>query len=174
MLYQVSSSIRCSRSFFFLPERVNFLAVPRRRPAPAAGRFPAGWPPAPAPTAAASARGRNRPAGAGGLVVAAMLVTSWAFTVLRRCKSADGTRSAGPSCRLRATSKISRPAKPSRSSPSKLIQGLERLPRIMDQAPDQPFFRVFQLPEGGQLLRPSPRSAGRPPPCEFPPGRPLR
>ena len=47
-----------------------------------------------------------------------MLVTSWAFTVLRRCKSADGKRSSGSSCRLRATSKISRPARSSRSSSS--------------------------------------------------------
>ena len=33
--------------------------------------------------------------GAGGVGLAAMLVTSWAFTVLRRCKSADGKRSGG-------------------------------------------------------------------------------
>jgi hypothetical protein len=56
--------------------------------------------------------------GAWGTSEAAMLVTSWAFTVLRRCNSVDGKRSSGSFCRLRAISRMWRPANSSRSSSS--------------------------------------------------------
>ena len=108
---------------------------------PAAGRFPAGSPPAPAPNEAAFSARAQSSGGAGGTGVAAMLVTSWAFTVLRRCNRADGRRSGGNPCRSCATSKMSRPARFDRSSASRCGQGVQGLPAIMDEAPDQRLFR---------------------------------
>ena len=89
--------------------------------------------------------------GAWETAVAAMLVTSWAFTVLRRCNSADGKRSSGSSCRLRAISRMWRPARFFQILVVQLGERLQRLAGIVNQPPNQGLFRLFQLPERRQL-----------------------
>ena len=100
--------------------------------------------------------------------------TSWAFTVLRRCNSSDGRAIRrlivqGPGQLRRC------PGRPdcSKSSASRPARARSASRLLWNEAPNQAFFGVFQLPERGQLPGRHARSSGGPPPCEFPPGRPL-
>ena len=90
--------------------------------------------------------GRGTPAGP---CWPAMLVTSWAFTVLRRCKSAEGktlrrlvVQAPGHLEDLAPGQTLADPPRRASDSASSASAG------VVDQAPDQAFFGVFQLPEG--------------------------
>jgi len=73
-----------------------------------------------------------------------MLVTSWAFTVLRRCSSAEGLQAPGhfedfaPRERLQV-------------GVVQLAERPQRVGRIVNQCPNQCLFRLFQLSERRQL-----------------------
>ena len=76
-----------------------------------------------------------------------MLVTSWAFTVLRRCKSADGKTSSGSIVQAPGHFEDLPAGQVLEIVVVQLGQRLQRLAGIMDQPPNQAFFRMFQLPE---------------------------
>ena len=100
----------------------------------ALNRRPFAFPPQPFERAGALG-GRGRATS-----VAAMLVTSWAFTVLRRCNSVDGKRSGGSSCRLRAISKISRPGQLFEIVVVQLGERLQRRRRYCGSGPKSALF----------------------------------
>ena len=76
-----------------------------------------------------------------------MLVTSWAFTVLRRCSSADGKSSGGSFVQAPGHLEDVPAGQFFRSSSSSSASASSAVAGIVDQRPDQAFFGVFQLPE---------------------------